>query len=239
MLTMTFTDAVDDQPDVVMWVGFTRFEAQFCAHSVKKDNVKFDKIVSELDADILEQVYAPSEEAKIPDLVTASEIGDEKSSQLLRAMQAMSNGRLADAIIKRFGLSCLPARVQSTLPISNLNDLSELARIADRIVEISSFEHITQISPPSSAPTKPSMMQQIARNGNAGNLVRLGNLPSRKTSSHAIGLGQPQRIQKWAFVRSRSVHPVTLSDKHRSWGIRHSVLQVHQKVWTQPLDSTP
>ncbi|CAI9732347.1 Hypothetical predicted protein [Octopus vulgaris] len=90
-----------------------------------------------------------SQQKRLNQLVSAEELGDRKLSKLLRKMrQLMEDQPLSEEVLKQLYLQRLPLPMQGIL--ASTNDTAtpeELARVADRIAEVSNpFPSVAQIN---------------------------------------------------------------------------------------------
>ena len=141
-----------DDPEV--W--FVRVEAQLRSRSVTQDQTKFDYVIAALDnataAEVKSILLNPPEEDKYGTLKTAllgafgksqtqkdaellniSGLGDRTPSSLLRKLESLNND--AETLRRAFFLAQLPSQVRSILALQDFEDIHELAKAADRIVE--------------------------------------------------------------------------------------------------------
>ncbi|XP_029650194.1 uncharacterized protein LOC115223661 [Octopus sinensis] len=90
-----------------------------------------------------------SQQRRLNQLVSAEELGDRNPSQLLRKLrQLMEDQPLSEEVPKRLFLQRLPLPMQSILAsTTDTTTPEELARVADRIAEVSNpFSSVAQIN---------------------------------------------------------------------------------------------
>lgn len=160
--------------DPTMW--FALLEAQFKTKSITTEGTKFTHIIASLQPEIATEVRdlilnppkknpyttlkeelikrtSASEQKRLNRLLIGEELGDRKPSQLLRRMQQLlGDKKLEGSILKQLFLQRLPMNVQLILSsTSDTASMEELARLADKIVEVASPLAIAgmQAQPPS------------------------------------------------------------------------------------------
>ncbi|GFY16824.1 uncharacterized protein TNCV_4338251 [Trichonephila clavipes] len=114
--------------------------------------------------------FSDSETQKIKKLLTDLQLGDEKSSHLLRKMKELSNGQLQDYFLQSLWLQGMPKHIQTVFSASS-EPLDKLAIIADKVSEVVGASSIicaaTTVPPPSQSsscsaqPTMDSLARQI------------------------------------------------------------------------------
>lgn len=76
-----------------------------------------------------------SEEEKTRRLLEHEEIGDRRPSQFLRHLQQLAGSSFPDNILRTLWIGRLPQNVQAILASQKTSDLSEVADLADRVME--------------------------------------------------------------------------------------------------------
>ena len=137
-------------------VWFARIEAQFNTKSITGDRTKFDYLVSSLDnttaseveavllnppaADkygalkkALLQAFAKTQVQKDSELLSLTGLGDMKPTALLRKLQSLNTD--ANTLLRAHFLALLPADVRAVLAGREIDELSDLAKAADRVLE--------------------------------------------------------------------------------------------------------
>ena len=145
-----------DDPEV--W--FARVEAQFATRGIQQDATRFDYIVSTLDNSTASEVkavvlhppnenkydaikcallaaFSKSQAQKDAELLSLSGLGDRKPSALLRRIRSLNND--AETLRRALFLAQLPSDVRGVLAGQDIQDLDELVRAADRIIEARQF----------------------------------------------------------------------------------------------------
>lgn len=101
-------------------------------------------------------IYEESESKQVQRLLSYTELGDQKPSQLLRRMCDLARKKIPDNTLKIMWMNLLPTHIRSMLIVSEACNsqaaLSELAALADRMVETSQ-EVATVSKKPSTTPT--------------------------------------------------------------------------------------
>lgn len=158
----------EESPDI--W--FAQIEAQFQTTQVTTDQSKFNAVVGAIESKILTQVadavlkppatdryknlkekileaFSESEHKKMTKLLENIAIGDQKPSMLLNEMRRLSTADITEDLLKTLWLKRLPTQIRIMLS-TNEAALPELAKIADKMVEIGNFGTVNQISAGSS-----------------------------------------------------------------------------------------
>ncbi|KFD54740.1 LOW QUALITY PROTEIN: hypothetical protein M513_04440 [Trichuris suis] len=140
---------------------FKRVEAQFQVARITADETKFSYIVGGMEAPILEQCFdivdnppaegkyealkqrildrfADSDHKRLQTLLCGMQIGDDKPSRFLQRMlhEVPSNVGNMNAIIRQLWIQQLPVNVQTCLAQTEEDDLEKLARLADKVYEV-------------------------------------------------------------------------------------------------------
>lgn len=172
-----------DSPEI--W--FAQIEAQFAASNITTDNSKFTTIIGNIESKVLTQVseavlnppqtekyenlkkqiisaFADSEQNKMKRLLSATEMGDRKPTQLRNEMIKLGGGKINDEFLKVIWLDKLPQQVRVILSTSDV-ELKSLAILADRIVDAADFSTISNVNQGASTSNTSSndaLMRQIA-----------------------------------------------------------------------------
>ncbi|GFS77053.1 transposon Tf2-8 polyprotein [Trichonephila clavipes] len=177
--------------NVRLWIA--QCDHAFTFSGISSDDTKYSALVANLDAETLSYVsdivlsppnsdkyhtlsqrlitqFSDSETQKIKKLLTDLQLGDEKSSHLLRKMKELSNGQLQDDFLQSLWLQRMPPHIQTVLSASS-EPLNKLAIIADKVSEVvgssSTICAATTVPPPfqssscSVQPTMDSLVRQI------------------------------------------------------------------------------
>lgn len=154
----------EESPDI--W--FAQIEAQFANAQVTTDISKFNAVVGAIESKILTQVssavlnpptndkyknlkdkiietFSESEHKKMSKLLENIALGDQKPSMLLNEMRRLSSTEMTDDLLKTLWLKRLPTQARVMLS-TNSAELSELAKIADKVVEIGNLNSVNGIS---------------------------------------------------------------------------------------------
>lgn len=106
------------------------------------------------------QVYEDSEQKNVQRVIAGMELGDLKPSQLLRRMQNLAGDHLSAVTLRGMWLNQLPAHISSIIAISEKSSLSEVALMADKMMDHHSQREISAINlrqqPPS--PSQPDVL---------------------------------------------------------------------------------
>lgn len=150
---------------------FVQVEAQFALYRIVSEQTKFYIIIAELDTELLTNVsdivlkppadvytqlkkrliehFSVSEERRIKQLLSNLEIGDKKPSMLLREMRNLANDDVTDEFLRTMWMQRLPTQSQAILSTST-EPLDNLAKMADKIADISPAIAISSITNPTS-----------------------------------------------------------------------------------------
>lgn len=142
--------------DPGLW--FLQTEALFRAHGVKSQQQRFNMVLGQLPYHVMTQVadlattnsptpydvlkerlttiYSQSEERRISKLLEETHLGDQKPSQLYRHLQTQAGATATPQMLKTVWLRALPNRVRSILAAIEKDDIDDLTKIADRILEV-------------------------------------------------------------------------------------------------------
>lgn len=155
----------EENPDI--W--FAQVEAQFIVAGITVDDTKFNHVIGNIDGKILSRVsnivisppvankyealkaailiaFADSQQKKSSKLLAEIELGDRKPSELLNHMRKLADNKVTDDFLRTLWSRCLPANVSAILSTSEA-DLSGLAKMADKIMEVADFStHISAVS---------------------------------------------------------------------------------------------
>lgn len=154
-----------DDPE--LW--FARVEAQFATRGIKDQDTRFNYVAAALDNSSAGEVksillhppadkydmlkaalidaFAKSQAQKDAELLAISGLGDRKPTALLRKIQALNSN--TDTLLRAFFLAQLPSDVRAMLAASDITDIEELAKAADRIVEskdITQHGYVSEVS---------------------------------------------------------------------------------------------
>lgn len=91
-------------------------------------------------------IYEETESRQIQKLIGEMELGDQKPSHLLRRMQDLARGKLNDNTLSVLWQNHLPSTVRAVLAATDTRELDRLAKIADKVVESTQSQTITEIA---------------------------------------------------------------------------------------------
>lgn len=129
-------------------------------------------------------IYEESENRQIQKLMGEMDLGDQKPSQLLRRMQELARDKFSDQALCVMWQNHLPLSVRAVLAVSNANDATVLASIADKVMEVSHpGTSISAVSATSRAST--SVVDEIAKIN-----VRLANMERSRSTFRGRGRGR-------------------------------------------------
>lgn len=149
---------------------FAQIESQFALHRITKDHIKFNQIVGNLDGKILQYVsdavinppetekyenikkkisecFAESSEKKMTKLLSDLQLGDQRPSQLLNRQKDLAGSQINKDFLKTLWLRQLPPNVRTILTASSDTvELNELAKLADKIIEVSTPNQLSAMN---------------------------------------------------------------------------------------------
>ncbi|KAB0803738.1 hypothetical protein PPYR_00708 [Photinus pyralis] len=127
------------QQNPQLW--FVQVESQFITHKITSDNTKYHHVLASIESEVLERIsdfvltppgsnkyeqlkdklcreFTDSQERQIKTLLNEFQLGDKKSSQLLREMKELAKGKVEDDFLKTMFLKHLPTQARSILSVS-------------------------------------------------------------------------------------------------------------------------
>ncbi|XP_044749756.1 uncharacterized protein LOC123310354 [Coccinella septempunctata] len=136
---------------------FYQIDAQFRINGIRKDSLKFDYLISQLEPSLIDNIwdiatgsddnkyqlakerltsiFAESEEKRIKRLLTGQNLGDLKPSQLLRKLKTLAGTDISERVIKTLWLENLPINIKNVV-ITSEEGVNRLAIMADKIYEL-------------------------------------------------------------------------------------------------------
>nr|VZI51743.1 unnamed protein product [Spirometra erinaceieuropaei] len=198
---------------------FIRIESAFYSANVTKELAKYHKLVEVLPASVISQVQsllanppadAPysalmaeilrlnsvSDRQMYHQLIKEESLGDRKPSELLRRMRCLlGDMQVDDKFVKEMFLERLPTDVQTILA-SGSQDLSvsQLAEMADRMIEVQRFQSpsVAQIS--SSSSVNEHLLKQVSAMADemASLKIQLARLNSSRSRSRRRSRSRPR-----------------------------------------------
>ncbi|XP_076661110.1 uncharacterized protein LOC143364948 [Halictus rubicundus] len=150
-------------------IWFQQLESQFVLSGITQDVTKYHYVTANLEnkyADVVvdyigsppeSNMYetlktelirriADSKEQDIRNLLEHEEIGDRKPSVFLRRLQGLAAGAVTDEFLKTLWMARLPTNVQTVLVTRRRDPLSDLAALADAVIEVSSRAQVNAAS---------------------------------------------------------------------------------------------
>lgn len=168
-----------DHPEI--W--FAQIEAQFAVSGIVADETKYSTVIAAIESQVLVQIsdavlkppatgkyeflkkciierFCESEQKKIQKLLSDMHLGDRRPTQLLNELRSLAKDRVSDDFLASLWLQRLPQNVRAILQASNA-ELSELAKLADKILEVSDYRQLAAVST-STTPNEATLLQRIA-----------------------------------------------------------------------------
>lgn len=147
---------------------FAQIESQFSLYKIRTDATKFNQVVGNLDAKVLQHVsdavinppaenkyeniktkitecFAESSQQKMNKLLSELTLGDQKPSHLLNRQKELAGNTINNAFLKTLWLRQLPSNVQSILSVSN-GTLEEISKLADAIMDVTPHNQISVVN---------------------------------------------------------------------------------------------
>ncbi|XP_071454441.1 uncharacterized protein [Hetaerina americana] len=154
-----------DRP--ALW--FAQVEVQFSLAGITNEVTKFSHVVAQLDSNHAQEVedviinppaenpfqrikeeliqrLSVSQEQRIRQLLEHEELGDRKPSQFLRHLRTQAGVSVPDGFLRTLWLNRLPSYVQSILVTQDSVELGELAKLADKIHEVTPRHQVASTS---------------------------------------------------------------------------------------------
>ena len=147
-------------------VWFKQIESVFATRKITVQQTKFDYVVQALDNSTAEKVqsvilsppedpyitirkvlidiFGKTQAQKDQDVLNINGLGDKKPSELLQHIHNLN----ADpaTLVRAFFLTQLPPEVRQILALSDKTDIKELAKEADRVMEVSRLSNNSQVN---------------------------------------------------------------------------------------------
>lgn len=206
-------------------IWFAQLEAQFRMSKIVTDLSKFSTVVAAIESNVLAQIsdavlkppelgkydnlkkciidtYCDSEQKKAQKLLSDIELGDRRPTQLLNELSDLAKDRVSDDFLKSLWLQRLPANARAILQASNA-DFPELAKLADKVMEVSDYRQVCAMQTTSSDVTVNEISQRIARlEKNFEQFYkrdrhRSSSRPSRRSSTPAKKSNQQEAEECW------------------------------------------
>ncbi|XP_014216454.1 uncharacterized protein LOC106645181 [Copidosoma floridanum] len=243
-------------------VWFIRIEAAFNNHRIRADSSKFNYVVAALDdatvQEISDVLMAPPVDGKydflkarilkrmtdtadqsLRKLLTQLELGDQKPSQLLRCMKALTGSAVSDEAIRVRWFDLLPPSVTRSLRVVKSTPLDELASLADELIQ--DYPHVAtvylqatkpQMAGQSSTPTVESLAKEMASQRQS--VAQLLNIAKRQTEGQQRGRSA---ARSQGGPRNRSATPNR--DINDPWCWYHCTLGNNARNCRPPCNFTP
>lgn len=149
-------------------IWLAQVEAQFAVAGLTSDDSKFNTVVAAIESNVLVQIsdailnppekdkygnlkkcikerYCESEQKKTQKLLSVIDLGDKRPTQLLNELSSLAGDKVTRGFLKSLWLQRLPAQVRAILQTSDV-DLNDLAKLADSIMEVGDYQHLSAVS---------------------------------------------------------------------------------------------
>lgn len=166
---------------------FASLDSQFILNSITSELTKFHYAVSQLDITCTQEVedvilnpppakpythlkatiiarFSESYEEKVRRLLEKEQIGDRRPSSFLRHLRSLAGASFPEKLLQTMWSNRLPRQVQIVLAAQRQQDLSDLAELADQLMEISAnTPEVSAVSPqlPTSSDQLSALQQQV------------------------------------------------------------------------------
>ncbi|XP_070132583.1 uncharacterized protein [Drosophila bipectinata] len=173
-----------------LWLS--QIEAQFVLAGITSDETKFNTILASIEAPVLARIadaivnqprtvkyenlkscilerFCESEQKKIQKLISETDLGDKRPTQLLNELNALAANKVQESFLKALWLQRLPTQVQAILQASDAS-LANLAKLADKVMEVGDFHQVRTIdakSAPTSSAVSDDRLDRIEQQINA------------------------------------------------------------------------
>lgn len=147
---------------------FLQAEAQFNLKGISRDSTKYEYVVASLPQEVIMTVWdkiknknvsytqlkqtliqrhSISEEKKLEELLSNTELGDRKPSDLYRSMEILAgtSSTVGQDLLKQLWMKKLPPVINIALVASGKSNLQELADMADKIWDVSQPRQIHEM----------------------------------------------------------------------------------------------
>ncbi|XP_033224799.1 uncharacterized protein LOC117177867 [Belonocnema kinseyi] len=138
---------------------FLQVESSFSTANVRAEETKADYIVANLDFEIVAHVkdilsisptpadictriknriisgFSASPESRLPQLLKGEVLSDGKPSVILNRLRSLNDNACSEEVIKSIFLEQLPNQIEAILALSNIDNLDDLAKMADKVTE--------------------------------------------------------------------------------------------------------
>lgn len=204
---------------------FLQADAIFTADRITSQTTRFNRTFGQLPRQVVTQVadiasqpgiapydtlkerliaiYGATKAQKIQLTLDNTQLGDQRPSQLLRKMKLQLGATTPEEILRVLWTRALPGRVQAIIAAWENKELSEIAEIADRVINVT---ELTSIAPINTEPINglAEIKQQIET------LTEKFNMLQRP--------GENRRRREQERGRSRSSSNDGFCFYHRRWG---------------------
>lgn len=204
---------------------FYQIDAQFRINGIKKDSLKFDYLISQLEPSLIDNIwdiatgsddnkyqlakerltsiFTESEEKRIKRLLTGQNLGDLKPSQLLRKLKTLAGTDISERVIKTLWLENLPISIKNVV-ITSEEGVDRLATMADKVYELNPPNELYGIKGSGSTSRKRTsneleeLRSEIAELGEAIKQLSLNyGRPTRRSPTPGRGRDRSKSRQKY------------------------------------------
>ncbi|KAH8317991.1 hypothetical protein KR074_003068, partial [Drosophila pseudoananassae] len=183
------------------------------------DETKFNTILASIEAPVLARIadaivnqpctgkyenlkscilerFCESEQRKIQQLISETDLGDKRPTQLLNELNALAANKVHESFLKTLWLQRLPTQVQAILQASDAS-LANLAKLADKVMEVGDSYQLRTVdakSAPTSSAVFDDRLDRIEQQINALSSLHLILLGLRTTIKSDIGLSPAEMV---------------------------------------------
>lgn len=169
-----------EEPD--LW--FAQVEAAFRVAHITTDLTKYDYLITNLDAQVLPFVsdiirdppaqgkyeavksriltaFAETPERKLRRVLKGQLLGDQKPSHFLQHIKNLAAGQCSEAILQSLFLEQMPEQLRGILAVSQDTDLTSLAALADKVMELQGSAQVCPIAKETDSQTSQELTKSI------------------------------------------------------------------------------
>lgn len=171
------------ESDPELW--FSVIESQFAARRISAEKTRYMQVVANLNCttaalvkDIIKTqfadghyeklkkaliaIFGESSSEKFQKLISQSEVGSMKPSQLLHHLKSLADNTISEALVKQLWIQRLPVSSRAVLSASSEN-LDNLAQMADRMWEVSDRFCVSSLKSEKQVPSSTDIINALEK----------------------------------------------------------------------------
>ena len=218
--------------DPELWIA--QVEAQFRTRGITQDTTKYDYLVGSLNTetaaelrDILlnppeEDKYAAlraallkrnllSDQKRLQELLSQEDLGDRRPSQVLRRMQQLvgDNKSIDDQLLRSLFIQKLPTTLQAILVTAGTVDIRDLAEMADKMMEVTTFGGVNSTTPHQTTTTEVgALRKEVQELKDLVNTLVINSVSGRESHSQQASRSASRGRSPFRRPRDSSRHPL-------------------------------